>query len=117
MMLGGGALAVVLLAGGALFLMRRRAPAASAVDMAAGAIGAGAGQEISHLASADDLERQIKEGEAQQAKLESDIMSRIKLPAATKATEVLIRHVRESAQKDPVTAAGVLRTWMVEKRS
>jgi flagellar biosynthesis/type III secretory pathway M-ring protein FliF/YscJ len=41
-------------------------------------------------------------------------MSRIKLPTASKATEVLIRHVRESAQKDPATAAGVLRAWIVE---
>jgi len=46
-------------------------------------------------------------------------MSRIKLPVATKATEVLIRHVRDTTQKDPAVAAGVLRAWLVDggKRS
>lgn len=121
MMMGGGALVVILLVGGAVFMMtRKRVPVAAPVDTAPGTIPAGteagtAGAASSSLATADELERQIKEGEANQAKLESEIMGRIKLPAATKATEVLIRHVRETAQKDPAAAAGVLRTWILDQ--
>ncbi len=114
--LGGGAAAVVVLLVGVVFAMRKRKDPATATDTAPGALaGADPIPELTPgLATADELERQIKEGEEHQAKLESEIMSRIKLPTASKATEVLIRHVRESAQKDPATAAGVLRAWIVE---
>jgi len=121
--LGGGALVVILLVAGAVFVMlKRKTPVAAAADAAAAAIAGGMeapGDTAPKLATADDIERQIKEGEAEQARLESEIMSRIKLPVATKATEVLIRHVRDTTQKDPAVAAGVLRAWLVDggKRS
>jgi flagellar M-ring protein FliF len=116
MILGGVALAVVILVAGAVFMMmRRRQKAAIAADTAQTAIEGEldlAEALPPPISGAEELERQIKEGEEQQARLESEIMKRIKLPAATKATEVLIRHVREVTQKDPATAAAVLRTWL-----
>ena len=59
-------------------------------------------------------EKLTPEAENEQARLEAEILGRIKLPAATKATEVLIRHVRESSGKNPATAANVLRAWITE---
>ncbi len=123
MILGGGGLVVVLLVAGTLFMMlKRKAPAAAATDTSPGALPASPeadGETTARLATAEDIERKIKDSEAEQARLESEIMSRIKLPPATKATEVLIRHVRETSSKDPAAAAGVLRAWLVDgnKRS
>ena len=118
MLLGGGALAVVILLAVALFAMRRRASRVTApVDTAPTAVPAGStapGELPATTPASAELERKIREGEAQQAKLESEIMDRIKLPASSKAAEVLIRHVRDNAQKDPAGAAGVLRAWMSE---
>jgi flagellar M-ring protein FliF len=113
-LLGGGALVVVILLGGALFVMRRSskskagdtAPAAIAADPhAAGGLPASPGHS-------GEVEKRIREGETEQSRLEAEVLSAIKLPAATKATEVLIRHIRESTSKDPATAANVLRAWM-----
>jgi flagellar biosynthesis/type III secretory pathway M-ring protein FliF/YscJ len=84
--------------------------------MAAPAIGAGTAvagaQATTHAATEGDFERRLREGEVEQARLEAEVLQQIKLPVATKATEVLIRHIRESSQKDPATAANVLRAWM-----
>ena len=112
-LLGGGAVVVAILLGGALFVMRRStkskatdtAPVAIAGDpQAPGLPGAGN--------PSGEIEKRIREGEQEQARLEAEVLSAIKLPAATKTTEVLIRHIRESTQKDPATAANVLRAWM-----
>jgi flagellar M-ring protein FliF len=114
MLLGGGALVVAILLGGALFVMRRStkskvtdtAPAAIAADRdAAGGLPVSPGYS-------GEVEKRIRDGEQEQARLEAEVLSAIKLPATTKATEVLIRHIRESSHKDPATAANVLRSWM-----
>ena len=114
MLLGGGALVVVILLGGALYVMRRStkskvtdtSPAAIAADPhAATGLPASPGHS-------GEVERRFREGEQEQARLEAEVLSAIKLPAATKATEVLISHIRESSSKDPATAANVLRSWM-----
>ncbi len=60
------------------------------------------------------LEQQISDNNAEQAHIEAEAMSRIKLPASTKKAEVLVRHIREAVQKDPVAAANVLRTWVTD---
>ena len=113
-LLGGGALVVVILLGGALFVMRRSTKA-KVTDTAAAAIagdpGATGGLPPSP-GNSGEVEKRIREGEQEQARLEAEVLSAIKLPAATKATEVLIRHIRESSHKDPATAANVLRAWM-----
>jgi len=118
LMLGGGAVAVVILLAGSLFMMRRRSSRTkSPTDTAAAALPAGSqapGELPTSPAESAELAEKIKEGEAQQARLESEIMDRIKLPVNTKAAEVLIRHVRESARKDPAIAAEVLRVWIAE---
>jgi flagellar M-ring protein FliF len=118
-LLGGGALVVAILLGGALFVMRRStkskvsdtAPAAIAGDPHAGGSQAG-GLPASPGHPDGEIAKRIREGEQEQARLEAEVLSAIKLPAATKATEVLIRHIRESTHKDPATAANVLRAWM-----
>jgi flagellar M-ring protein FliF len=113
-LLGGGAVVVVILLGGALYVMRRSSKS-KATDMTAAAIAANpnaAGGSPASLGHSSEVEKRIREGEQEQARLEAEVLGAIQLPAATKATEVLIRHIRESTQKDPATAANVLRAWM-----
>jgi flagellar M-ring protein FliF len=114
--MGGGAVSVIILVAAAIFLMRRRpARAAVATDTAPTAVQAGStapGELPAPPAGSVEMERMIKEGRETQARLEAEIMARIKLPAASQTAEVLIRHVRDGAQKDPAAAAGVLRAWM-----
>jgi flagellar biosynthesis/type III secretory pathway M-ring protein FliF/YscJ len=119
MLLGGGALTIVVALGGALFIMRKRSsrrPAAT--DTAAAAIPAAPNSsDIPPAASGlprSGISDRLREGEAEQARLEAEIVNSIKMPLNTKATEVLVRHVREASQKDPASAANVLRAWMTE---
>jgi flagellar M-ring protein FliF len=117
MLLGGGAFVVLILLAGALFVMRRSSRSKAKAGTAQGALadGSQASGELPLPGGHDsEVERKIREGEQEQARLEAEVLNHIKLPAATKTTEVLVRHVRESAQKDPATAAGVLRIWMNE---
>ena len=46
--------------------------------------------------------------------LESEELSRIKLPESTRKTEVLVKHIRDSVHKDSANATNVLRTWIAE---
>ena len=77
-----------------------------------------AGGSQTKLASADSVEadyaRQISDNDEQQALLEKEAMSRIKLPAHTRKTEVLMKHIRTTSHKDPETTANVLRTWIAD---
>ncbi len=41
-----------------------------------------------------------------------DVLSSMKLPPATKKTEVLTKHIAEQAKKDAGNMAHVLRAWM-----
>ena len=62
-----------------------------------------AGPDPAHDGASPGLEHQLYENQAaQQAELEAEALSRIKLPANTKQTEVLVRHIRDSVKKDPV---------------
>ena len=45
------------------------------------------------------MEKQIAENDAQQALLEAEALSRIKLPGNTRKTEVLVKHIRDSVQR------------------
>ena len=60
------------------------------------------------------MERQLQENDSEQARLESETLSRIKLPASTKKSEILVKHIRESVQKDARNATNVLRNWLSE---
>jgi flagellar M-ring protein FliF len=103
------------------FLLRRRTSHITPVDIGgldALQSGANAPSTIGTGESADArLEKQIIENAAAQSQIESEALSRIKLPANTKKTEVLVKHIRESVQKDPGGAANVLRTWVSELES
>ncbi|HEY3824613.1 MAG TPA: flagellar M-ring protein FliF C-terminal domain-containing protein, partial [Bryobacteraceae bacterium] len=114
----GGLAVFVLLAAAAVFIVLRRRRAARATDMSAAAIGAGmpsaAGPVDPKTAVERQLEQQISENDARQSQLESEVLSRIKLPASTRKTEVLVRHIRDSVHKDSVNATNVLRSWISE---
>src|SRR6185312_3965860 len=99
---------VVLLAiAGALFLMRKRKVPALETPVAAEATG--------ELPAADvAAQKALDEANLDPAQLEAEILSRLKIPAPSRATEVLIRHVREQSGKDPVIAANVLKGWIAE---
>jgi flagellar M-ring protein FliF len=107
----GGAAVLILLAGGLIFSMSRKRHPGRAEDMSPGAIAGGAapGQ-----AEKTQMEQQIADNDARQALLESEELRRIKLPESTRKTEVLVKHIRESVQKDSVNATNVLRTWISE---
>lgn len=101
---------VVLLAiAGALFLMRKKKAPVTETPVAAEAEGA--------LTPADvAAQKALDEANLDPAQLEAEILSRLKIPAPSRATEVLIRHVREKSGQDPVIAANVLKAWIAEGR-
>jgi flagellar biosynthesis/type III secretory pathway M-ring protein FliF/YscJ len=112
----GGAIAfilvIVLIAGVVFLLMRSRPPAATATDTAPVAIPGSDPAAIAVQTAQERMEKLISSQQAQQAELEAEALSRIKLPANTKQTEVLVRHIRDSVQKDPVSSTNVPRTWI-----
>lgn len=112
----GGALVLILLAGALIFLFSRKRRPKGAEDTSAMAIsGRGAANaELEGKTPGEQMEQQLSENDAQQAQLESELLSRIKLPASTRKTEVLVKHIRESVLKDPANATNVLRTWISE---
>lgn len=101
---------VVLLAiVGALFLMRKKKAPAVETPVAADAAGELPAADVPALKALD-------EANLDPAQLEAEILNRLKIPAPSRATEVLIRHVREQSGKDPVIAANVLKGWIAEGR-
>ena len=118
----GGAVAILLLLAGLGFLLLRRKPASGkATDTAPHAIAPGASSAVSGAhkpldAAARDanMEKQLSENEAYQAQLEAEAMGRIKLPANTRKTEVLTKHIRDSVTKDAINATNVLRAWIAD---
>ncbi len=66
--------------------------------------------------TSDQLQNQIENRLAEQTALrqkqELDVLSSLKLPPATKKTEVLTKHIAEQAKKDSGNMAHVLRAWM-----
>lgn len=103
----GGAGALVLLAGALIFVFARRGAPAQAEDVAPAALTPGA-------VSQADAEKQLADNAAQQAMLESEALSHIKLPETTRKTEALAKNIRESVHKDPVNVTNVLRTWIAD---
>ncbi len=100
------------------FLLRRtQRPASVAQDTAPAAlpVAEDTGKPLAPPETPDErLERNMVENQAEQAQLEAQALSHIKLPANTRKTEVLVKHIRESVQRDPGAAANVLRTWVAE---
>ena len=110
----------LLLAVAFLMVRRPKKKKLAATDTAPGAVEAAAAGETPHTALAaaetpqERMEQDLLDAQAEQAQLEAETLSRIKLPANTKKTEVLVRHIRESITKDPGAAANVLRTWVAD---
>ncbi len=63
------------------------------------------------------LESQMAEQTAQRQKQEADALNALKLPAVTKKTEVLTKHIGEQAKKDSTAMAHVLRSWMSDGKT
>ncbi len=60
------------------------------------------------------IEQRLAEQAAQRQRQEQEALNALKLPAVTKKTEVLTKHISEQAKKDPASMAHVLRAWMTE---
>jgi flagellar biosynthesis/type III secretory pathway M-ring protein FliF/YscJ len=63
------------------------------------------------------LENQLAEQAALRQKQEADALNALKLPAVTKKTEVLTKHIGEQAKKDSTAMAHVLRSWMSDGKT
>jgi flagellar M-ring protein FliF len=98
---------------------KRKRAGSAAEDTAPAAVpgrnGAGAGSLPAKDPYTSRIEQQIADNDAEQAALEEKALSHIKLPSNTKATEVLVRHIRDAVQKDPISAANILRTWVTDQ--
>ncbi|HVY92227.1 MAG TPA: flagellar basal-body MS-ring/collar protein FliF [Bryobacteraceae bacterium] len=106
---GAAGFVVLLAIGGALFLMRKNRTLATDTSAAVAAAAA--------LPAADVPARPaLDEANMDPAQIEAEVLNRLKIPAPSRATEVLIRHVREKSGKDPAIAANVLKAWIAEGR-
>jgi len=115
-----GAVLLLLVIGAGFLILRRssRTAAMSTGGLPGSLPNGGPGFAMEPPESADArLEQQMLENDAAHSQLEAETLSRIKLPANTKKTEVLVKHIRESVGKDPGGAANVLRTWVAELES
>src|SRR6185312_13394329 len=106
--IGGGA-ALLVIGAGLFFLLSGKRRKASVDPAQPGIEGAGAAADAKAR-----LDRQAAENEANQAQIEAEELSRIKLPPTTRKTEVLVKHIRTSVQKDSESVTNVLRTWIAE---
>jgi flagellar M-ring protein FliF len=62
------------------------------------------------------MEEQLASHAAAQEKLEAEALSALRLPPPqTKKGEILAKHLRESAKKDPAMMAQLVRTWLHEE--
>jgi len=111
-----GSAVILLLIFAIVFLVLRRPRKGKMVVEDEAAIPLPGSAEAAPLATKESvdkgLEQQIADNKAEQAQLEAEALSHIKMPANTRKTEVLVRHIRDAVQKDPLTAANVLRTWV-----
>ncbi len=109
-----GAGLAFILAAAVLFARRRRRKRRIVMQPELpGGAAAGAlepGEKVEH-----QLEARLAEQEALKKKQEAEALSQLKLPpVTTKKAEVLAKHLVETAKKDPVAAAHVLRTWLYD---
>ena len=110
----GGAVLLVLLIGGLAFILTTRRRKMPVEDTGQAAIEGRTGEHDPKVTVSRQMEQQLAENEAHQAQLESEALNRIKLPASTRKTDVLVKHIRESVTKDSTNATNVLRTWIAE---
>jgi flagellar M-ring protein FliF len=66
----------------------------------------------------DQIETQLAERDALQAKMDAQTLSSLKLaPVITKKAEVLAKHLRDKIAKEPDISIQVLRTWIREEET
>jgi flagellar M-ring protein FliF len=112
--IGIGILAVLLGLPVLMLLSRRKKRSRGDVTSAA-ALPAGVGNNVLDDAGAK-LEEKLASHAAAQQKLEADALNSLRLPAPqTKKGEVLAKHLRDSAKKDPMMVAQLIRTWLHEE--
>jgi flagellar M-ring protein FliF len=61
------------------------------------------------------LTAQLAEIEAERDRQEQVMLASLNMPASTKKAEVLKKHITESANKDPVAVAQLVRAWVTEE--
>lgn len=110
--IGGVAVGVVVLVAAVFLLRNRKKRPVTAEDQAAAALAGGVPGAAVLGSTEQRMESQMHNLEAQQAQMEEEAMSRIKLPPSSKATEVLLRHVRDAITKDSSGVSNVLRSWV-----
>jgi flagellar M-ring protein FliF len=111
LVIGAGVVLLLLLCGGAFMLWKKATPVRTASDTALPAV---AGAQAQHQLPAPTPADAIAASAAarEHAQIEAEILGRLNLPVPTRTTEILIRRARESAVKDPATAASVLHSWI-----
>jgi flagellar M-ring protein FliF len=125
LLMGGGALAGLLLLGVLAFRFGRKRPQTSA-DSSASAPAtlppSGTQATSPALPAAGQVENQIEsqlaERDALQAKMDAQALSSLKLaPVITKKAEVFAKHLRERIAKEPEMSVQILRTWIREEEN
>jgi flagellar M-ring protein FliF len=102
---------VLILCAGLMFMLLRKkkvlVPATTATVSTAAALAA-AQQEA-------QMNAQLAEQEALQKQLDDAALGQLNIPAVTsKKAEVLLRHLRQTVQKDGAGTSNILRTWLEE---
>lgn len=102
----------LLLLGGCylMFRKRKKASAASALALASAA----RTPAVPNNGLEQQIEAQFAEQAALQKQMDAEALQNLKLPVATKKAEVLIKHLRDTVQKDSPAATNVLRTWLAD---
>ncbi len=116
---GAGVLLLILAIAVGMLLRRRRRRRRQAVTVTAPPELAAAPGKPEALEQAPDvgqtMQQRLAEHAAMKARLDDEALQSLKLPVATKKTEVLVKHISEEAQKNPAAMAQLVRTWLNEE--
>jgi flagellar M-ring protein FliF len=123
MISGGSAAGLVLLGITATILRRKRRKTTAVAELAAQPGLPAAAHPGTSLVAAPaapqleaQLESQLAERDALQAKMDAQALTSLKLaPVITKKAEVLAKHLREKIAKEPDVSVQILRTWIREE--
>ena len=113
----GGAALALLLAVAVVFILYRFNRARRARNPSHETEAQDAPAELAKPNGKTQMEQQLSDNDAKQAQIEAEVMGRIKLPASTRKTEVLVNHIRDSVTKDAANATNVLRSWITDSEA
>jgi flagellar M-ring protein FliF len=115
---GAAAAAVVLVGVIAALFLRRRKKKKAAAEAAAQATIAEANSALALQSAEDKIKAALAERQEEQDQAELSAIAALKLPPVkTKKAEVLLKQLRETAEKDPMVQAQVLQTWIRDDES